>query len=440
MALTGCMGGGAVSSNLNPGVVAGADAIQNQLNAAKCQGPTSASFDSLLATGTSGELSEEQNENAQAIIGVAEERGLGEEGAAIGIATALVEADLINVDYGDDIHGVTNPDGSLTTSKGLFQQQDFWGPLEVRMDPAGSAGLFYDRLEELDWEDMDPGAAAQEVQGSAFPDKYGQRMAEAETIVDNVGTGFTETGADDEDEEEEGSGSDASAESASEEESPDDEGTSAGESADGGQARVSTASTTANDCSTVSGAVSAGTGAVTAGSEEGDDVPEEHKPGEQYLAAKFSPEMDPWGLFKGQCVSYVAWRLNVSMGYEEGDGDDFPFSMQKMGMAGNGNASEWSAGLGDAGYETDDEPTPGSVAWWDSFAGFTGEAGHVAIVEHVGEGDREGQVFVSQYNAAPRELQYSEQWVDMDEISGYIHVADYPDGETRIPYPGESDA
>lgn len=125
MALTGCMGGGASSSNMNPALTAGAG---GKAAAASCQGNSSDSIESMLATGTSGELSEEQNKNAQAIIGVAESRGLGKEGAAIGIATALVESDLINVDYGDDIYGVTNPDGTLTTSLGLFQQQpSFWG-------------------------------------------------------------------------------------------------------------------------------------------------------------------------------------------------------------------------------------------------------------------------------------------------------------------------
>ena len=49
----------------------------------------------------------------------------------------LTESSLRNVDHGD----TAGPD-----SRGLFQQRDGWGPLDVRMDPAGAAGLFYAAL------------------------------------------------------------------------------------------------------------------------------------------------------------------------------------------------------------------------------------------------------------------------------------------------------
>lgn len=452
--LSACGAGGSISSTLNPAIISAADQEQTKLKSARCMGNVKDAFDAIFATGSSGELSEDQNKNAQAIIGVAESRGLGKEGAAIGIATALVESELNNVDYGDDIHGVTNPDGSLTTSLGLFQQQEFWGDKETRMDPAGAAGLFYDHLEELDWKGMDPGQAAQAVQGSAFPDKYGQRMTEAESIVESVGTGFTEGGGDSSasstssatgDATDAATDDETATSAATDDETPSGESTASASSSASSTASASSSSTSgsSDSSSSSSGACpkstsGAGAGAVTAGSEEGDDVPESLRPAAQYIGSGFSPETDPWGLYKGQCVSYVAWRLNVSMGHDPKKADgDWPFTMEKMGMAGQGNASEWSAGLEGNGYKTDDEPKPGAVVWWDSNVGPTGDAGHVAVVEHVGKDDRAGQVYVSQYNVSPKQLQYSEQWIPVDQPSGYIHVADYPDGESRVPYPGE---
>lgn len=427
--VTGCVGTGATSSNLNPAIVANITDNQQQAN---CYGDGSKRVETLLATGTSGELSDEQNEVAQKIIGAAEARDLPKKAAVIGVATGLVEADLINVDYGDDRHGVTNPDGSLTTSIGVFQQQDNWGSREDRMDPFKSAGLFYDALEELpDWESMDPGEAAQAVQVSAFPDKYGQRMDEAEAIVDQVGSGYESGGGseDNEDSDDAGDPTASSTASATASESASDSATS-----DTSGNSASTTSTTNSRCSGTSGTVAAASSGLTAGSDEGDDYPDELKASQAEISGGFADRQDPWGLYVGQCVSYVAWRLNVSMGYEESDGDDYPFTMAKFNVAGRGNGYEWSGAMADAGFETDQNPTPGSVAWWDSNKGVAGEMGHVGIVEQV-EGDR---VYVSQYNAAPKVLQYSEQWFHKDEISGFIHVADYPDGETRVEAPNAS--
>ncbi len=107
-------------------------------------------------------LTTEQTANAAVIVAVAEARGLGSAGAVIGVMTALAESSLLNIDYGDD---------AGTDSRGLFQQRDSWGPESVRMDPAGAAGLFFDRLETIDgWKSLQPWVAAQQVQHSAFAD------------------------------------------------------------------------------------------------------------------------------------------------------------------------------------------------------------------------------------------------------------------------------
>lgn len=88
-------------------------------------------------TGSATGLTEEQLANATAVLGVVQQRGLTAGDAVIAIMTALTESSLRNVDYGD----LAGQD-----SRGLFQQRDSWGSLEVRMDPAGATGLFLDRL------------------------------------------------------------------------------------------------------------------------------------------------------------------------------------------------------------------------------------------------------------------------------------------------------
>ncbi|MGD5468042.1 hypothetical protein QUS59_22460, partial [Xanthomonas citri pv. citri] len=77
----------------------------------------------------------EQLVNASKIVQEGQRRKLPNIAMVLAVQCAMGESTLISLPYGDEGQGVTNPDGSPTTSKGLFQQQDFWGPLAVRMDP-----------------------------------------------------------------------------------------------------------------------------------------------------------------------------------------------------------------------------------------------------------------------------------------------------------------
>ncbi len=88
-------------------------------------------------TGAAAGLSPDQQANATAILQAVADRGLGAGDAVIAIMTAMTESSLVNVGHGD----LAGPD-----SRGLFQQRDSWGPLDVRMDPTGATGLFLDRL------------------------------------------------------------------------------------------------------------------------------------------------------------------------------------------------------------------------------------------------------------------------------------------------------
>ena len=67
----------------------------------------------------------EQLENAATIMQTASGLGFGRDGQIIGVMTAMGESGLRNIDYGDwETIGFRNPDGTRTSSIGLFQQQD----------------------------------------------------------------------------------------------------------------------------------------------------------------------------------------------------------------------------------------------------------------------------------------------------------------------------
>lgn len=115
--------------------------------------------------GTAWELSADQADNAALIALTAVQRGLPARAATIGLATALQESRLINIDHGD------------RDSVGLFQQRPSqgWGTVEQIMDPVYSTGRFYDGLVRVPgYADLPVTEAAQAVQRSAFPEAYAQ--------------------------------------------------------------------------------------------------------------------------------------------------------------------------------------------------------------------------------------------------------------------------
>ena len=111
-------------------------------------------------------LTAEQAGNAALISAASARLGLPARGATIGIATAMQESSLVNIDYGD------------RDSIGLFQQRPSqgWGTVAEIMDPYYSTDTFYAALAKVSgWQDMAVTVAAQTVQRSAFPDAYAQR-------------------------------------------------------------------------------------------------------------------------------------------------------------------------------------------------------------------------------------------------------------------------
>lgn len=121
---------------------------------------------------SAGSMSTEQVTNARTIWQVAQRMGTGDRGAVVGIATALQESTLRNIDYGD------------RDSVGLFQQRTSWGSTAVRMNPEKSAELFYAALTKVKgWRDMPVTVAAQTVQVSAFPSAYAKHEKPATGLV-----------------------------------------------------------------------------------------------------------------------------------------------------------------------------------------------------------------------------------------------------------------
>ncbi|MFI2361451.1 M23 family metallopeptidase [Promicromonospora sp. NPDC019610] len=141
-----------------------------------------------------GGFTGEQLQNAAVILQVGQERGVPARAQAVAVMTALGESGMRNLSYGDDRFGVRNPDGSLTSSIGMFQEQKWYGTVEERLDPVQSSGRFYDRLLAVTgWETLEPTIAAHKAQRNADPYHYQKYWDQALQVIQLV------SGADDAD-------------------------------------------------------------------------------------------------------------------------------------------------------------------------------------------------------------------------------------------------
>ncbi len=125
--------------------------------------------------------------------------GITPRGIVIGLSVGLVESNLTvyaNAKVPGSLDLPHDAVGSDGMSVGVQQQQVimgngwWWGPVEVCQDPTSSTRLFFGRLAKLDYNGPNsPGSYAQAVQGSAFPDRYDQRMGDAQAIYARLATG-----------------------------------------------------------------------------------------------------------------------------------------------------------------------------------------------------------------------------------------------------------
>jgi hypothetical protein len=144
---------------------------------------------------------------ALAIIAEGQRLGITPRGIIIGLSVALVETNLTMYANSNDPESLNFPHdavGSDHLSSGLFQQQPSWGPLADRMDPTRSATIFFTvdngggvrgltkirdangNLYDYNSTANSMGFYAQTVQGSAFGDRYDQRMGEATDLYNRL--------------------------------------------------------------------------------------------------------------------------------------------------------------------------------------------------------------------------------------------------------------
>lgn len=129
----------------------------------------------------SATLDAEQAANASLIIGVGRQLGAPDQAIALALATAMVESGMRNLSWGD------------RDSLGLFQQRPStgWGTPEQVIDADRSTRAFFGGtgdpngqttrglLDIPGWESMRFTDAAQAVQISAYPERYGQWETQA---------------------------------------------------------------------------------------------------------------------------------------------------------------------------------------------------------------------------------------------------------------------
>lgn len=118
-------------------------------------------------------LDKDQIENARIIIGVGRAFNVSDRGIQIALMTAFQESDMYNLDHGDK------------DSKGLFQQRPKynWGTEDEVQTRTFAAQSFYGVNPKVEnaglldipgWEKMSLNDAAQAVQRSGYPDRYGK--------------------------------------------------------------------------------------------------------------------------------------------------------------------------------------------------------------------------------------------------------------------------
>lgn len=161
----------------------------------------------LSAVNTQGEtvtLTQQQLTRAATIITVGKADKVPARGQLIALMTALTESSLrvlSNTTAYPESGSIPNDgDGGDHDSVGLFQQRPAagWGTVEHLMDPIWSSRAFYGGptgpnhgsprglLDVDDWQAMDPGAAAQAVQVSAYPDRYAVNQPVAKKILSTL--------------------------------------------------------------------------------------------------------------------------------------------------------------------------------------------------------------------------------------------------------------
>lgn len=318
---------------------------------------------------------EEQIGNARVIIGIGKSAGTPERAWKIALMTAMQESTLRNLNSGD------------RDSQGLFQQRPStgWGTEMEITNPAYAAQAFYlgvggsrnpGLLTVPGWADLKLGEAAQKVQRSAFPDAYDKWEADAQTILDEHGSS-----------------------------SP----------------KIPLVQT---------GAVNKSPGGVNAGDGTdqpscGGEVGSVHAAGDDYPGRTWTPDVGSVaGGLARECVDFTAWRMRqLTPGFDKND----PFYGTWYVL---GNGAQWGSSARSLGYEVDNNPKAGDIAYWG------GGFGHVAFVAEVKEN---GNIIIEEYNmiipggGGASDYSYHTREISSGEPAGFIHFLDNPN-HPLVPY------
>lgn len=130
-------------------------------------------------------LNEEQRRNAALIISIGKQRNLPTLAWQVALQAAMTESGLRNLGYGD------------RDSLGLFQMRPSqnWGTPAQVTDLVYEINKFYDVLNTVsNWQNQAPGDSAQDVERSAFPQRYHQWQYLAAALVKSLGQVADPTG------------------------------------------------------------------------------------------------------------------------------------------------------------------------------------------------------------------------------------------------------
>lgn len=149
-------------------------------------------------------LDQRQLQRAAVIIAVGKSEEIPARGQLVALMAALTESSLRVLSntsaYPSSADIPNDGDGGDNDSLGLFQMRPStgWGSVANLMDPVWSSGAFYGGpngpnhgsprglLDIDDWQTMDPGAAAQTVEVSAYPDRYADNQPVAAEILSKL--------------------------------------------------------------------------------------------------------------------------------------------------------------------------------------------------------------------------------------------------------------
>lgn len=123
-----------------------------------------------------GSMSPQNAACANEVVEAAQDRDMDKDAATVAMATVIVETHLNNYTGGD------------RDSVGLYQQRDHYGSSDDRLDAGQATEAFFDELNAVypdgSWEGESLGEVAQDVQRSAYPDRYKDQIDDAGVIVD----------------------------------------------------------------------------------------------------------------------------------------------------------------------------------------------------------------------------------------------------------------